>query len=202
MKKNNSALSAFLCVLIVVASFVFTWKFILPDYTLKQQEITQTNQDISIAQAKYNSLNQTKTSLNQLGDLVNQMLVAVPSDKDTPNLISELEAVAAKNSMTIPSINIAAAPASGSTTTTTTTTLAGVPNSEKVSIAVCGSFASVHALISSLETDLRFMDVESVTLTQEAADSGSGGDSCADQTALSIQLKVYERTSASSASGG
>jgi Tfp pilus assembly protein PilO len=200
MKKNNSAAMAVLTVLIVVGCFVFIWKFILPDYTIKQQQIAQGNIDIENAQAKFDSLNKTKVTLGQLGDLVNQMLVAVPSDKDAPNLITELEAIAAKNNTTIPSINIASV--SGPTALTVSTTASGA-SSVGVSFAVCGSFDDMHSMMAALENDLRFMDIQNVTLTQEAADSSSGstgGDSCAGKLSTAVQLQAFERTSASAAS--
>lgn len=194
MKKNNSAFMAVLTVMIVIGCFVFTWKFILPGYTQKQQEIAQIDLEIKNAQAKYDSLTETKAALSQLGDLVNQMLVAVPSDKDTPNLITELEAIAAKNDATIPSISIADSSSSESATSAASG-VASSSNAITVSFAVCGSFDGMHTMISSLESDLRFMNVQSITLTQEAASSSpvSGSDTCSGKLSLAIQLLAYKR---------
>jgi Tfp pilus assembly protein PilO len=186
MKKNNSGLMAALTFLIVVASFIFTWRFVIPDYTSKKQAIAQTDLEITNEQAKFDSLNTTKASLNQLGDLVNQMLVAVPSDKDAPNLITELEAIASKHNTTIPSINIVDSASAAGTASSSSSPVT-------ISFAVCGAFDDMHTLVSALESDLRFMNIQNITLTQQAAGSAGDTSSCSGKLSLSLQLQAFKR---------
>lgn len=182
--KNNSTFYAGITVLIVVASFLYTWKFIIPKLTENKAMSAQLESDISSATKKLESLKKTQTTLTQLGDIPTQLSVSVPEDKDMPNLITELEAVAAKYKIVLPTISVddggVSASASGAVT---------------IGISAQGSFDDVKGLIADLEKDIRFMNIKSVSMSMQQDDSGSSTMSVA------LQIEAYKRTSAAAAVG-
>ncbi|MCL5410321.1 MAG: type 4a pilus biogenesis protein PilO [Patescibacteria group bacterium] len=194
MQKSNSGFYTAAAVMLTLASLFYTWKFILPSFQKTQGEIAQTNEEITAAKAKLDSLQSTKTSLDQLGDLVNKLFIAVPEDKDSPNLITELEAMAAKSKLIIPSIQISDSGSTAASTTTAATTggTASTSNSGAigVSFSITGDFAQLNQFLVALEKDIRFTNVKSLTL----AEGKDGGLTC------SIQVEVYKRVLALSSS--
>ena len=187
MQKSNSGFYAAAAVLLSLASLFYVWKFILPEYQKTQGEIAQAEDEISAGKLKLDSLQSTKVGLDSLGDLVDRLFIAVPEDKDTPNLITELEAIATKNKMYIPSIQISDAAASSASTsadasaTTTQTATSGL-NPISISLSVTGDFGQLNQFLTDLEKDVRFTNVKSVTLS--SSDEGMS---------LSVQMEVYKR---------
>lgn len=173
MKRSNSTIYVAFVLLIIGACFVLSWQFLIPKYKTDKEQLMETNSDIDAARGKFDSLKTTQGSLTELGDLVNQMLVAIPEDADAPDLITELEAIGAKNRLVIPAISVL----DGET-----------DNSVKISFAVNGDFANLSGLINSLEKDIRFMNINDISL--------SSGENKA--MSLSIQLTAYKRTVSSS----
>ncbi len=183
MKRSNSGFYGLLAVLIAVASFVYCWKQIIPAYQKNQEQVAKVNKEIELSKVKLESLQTTKNSLDQLGDIVNRLFIAIPSDKDTPNLITELEAIAAKSETIIPSIQIASAaaqaPASGAAAATP-------KNAVSVSFSVNGTFENLNKMITALEKDIRFTNIKS--LTYSVSSDGK-------TTSLALQFEVYKRES-------
>lgn len=187
MQKSNSGFYAALAVLISLASLFYTYKYILPQYQKNQSDIAKVDKEISAAKIKYDSLQSTKNSLDQLGDIVDKLFIAVPEDKDTPNLITELEVMAAKYKMVIPSIQIADSTTAGTAAavpTGTASTLSTGINPVSVSFALTGDFTQLSQFLAQLEKDIRFTNVKSITLA-----SSEGND-----MSFSVQVEVYKRT--------
>lgn len=190
MKKSNSALYGAIAFLIVVGCFVFTWKMTIPSYQTNQKEIAQRKVEIEYAKNKLDSLNTTKSNLAELGDIVNKMLVAIPGDKDAPNLITELEAIGKANNVTLPSIQIsdgAAGASSGSATASSSS------NSISVSFGATGKFEDLSNLIKALENDIRFMNIGAITMNK----SESTDKTSSDMMSLTIQLTAFKRIDSS-----
>lgn len=185
-KRSNSALYGIIAFLIIAGSFGYSWKVIVPQYQENQSSLDQADNETRAAKLKLESLKTAKTSLDQLGDIVNQMFIAIPEDKDTPNLITELEAVAAKQNIVLPSIQISDS-LSGSATAIANGEVSS-SNAISVSLSVEGSFQDLHNFIAALEKDIRFMNITSVSLTK-ASETGN--------MSLSIELEVYQRSSSS-----
>jgi Tfp pilus assembly protein PilO len=195
MKRSNSSIFyGGITVLIVVASFLYSWKFIIPKYRDNRAESLSIDTKIANANKKLESLKKAQTALVQLGDIPKQLSVAVPQDKDMPNLITELEAVAAKYKIIIPTISIT--DGSGSTTASATSTAAAGTSSSgntvTIAFAVPGSFDDINGLISDLEKDIRFMNIKSVSIS--STQSQTGGSSMS----VALQIEAYKRGSAAS----
>lgn len=185
MKRSNAGAQLILVFLIITASFVVSWKLIIPKYQASKQQSDQLDVDIENAKNKLDSLNTARTSLAGLGDIVNQMLVAVPSDKDSPNLITELEAIANTYSVTIPSIQI-----SDATSSDTAVTSAPVASNNKISVSFStyGTYENLNLFVSAIEKDVRFMNVDSISYTSSTDQDGK----ISDTMTLSLQLTTYK----------
>lgn len=199
-KNNNGIIYAAVTVVLVVASFLYTWKSIIPKFSENKAKSAQLDIDISSASTKLDSLKKAQTTLTQLGDIPTQLSVSVPADKDMPNLITELEAVAAKYKIVLPTITVtdggAASAASAATTaapTTTSSTAAG--SIVDIGLSAPGSFENIQAFIADLEKDIRFMNIKSVSITSAKDEKG------VNVTSVSLQIEAYKRRSASPVSG-
>lgn len=169
MKDDNSENYLVITALIVVlAAFIFCWKFAVPRYKEHKQQLETAKIELETASKKLEALKNAKTTLSTLGDITDKMLVAIPEDPDIPNLISELEAIAIRNRSYIPSIEVSPADE--------------VNKSIEVAFSVTGGFADLHNFISSLEDDVRFINIKNLTVSS----SGS-------TMTLSVSLDAYYR---------
>ena len=181
-KKSNNIFYGGITVLIVICSFAYCWKFLLPKYVSQKAEIKTVEDELKSATNKLESIKKTRVTLETLKPITSQLFVAVPGDKDSPNLITELEATALKNKLIIPSIQISdGAKAAPTTTAATAPTTGGVVS---ISIAVNGSFDNLNAFITLLEKDLRFMNIKTLSIT-------AGEDPS--KISLTLQLEAYKR---------
>lgn len=184
---SNSTFYGVFAFLIVAGSFLIAWKFILPNYQENKQKAAQLDVDIKYAKTKLDSLNTTKSSLFDLGDTVNQMLVSMPGDKDAPNLITELEAIGNTYGIVIPSIQISEAESAAATDGI------GIPitssnNKVSVSFPASGKFEDIGKFIAALENDIRFMNINSLTLNKQEAKEGETSEIMG----LSVSLTAYK----------
>lgn len=184
-KKSNSAFYAGITVLIVISSFLYTWKFIIPKFSENKSKSAQLDIDILSASKKLDSLKKAQTTLTQLGDIPTQLSVAVPEDKDMPNLITELEAVAATYKIILPAISVS--DSATATTGATADPATSSPNAVTISIAAPASFAGINGLIADLEKDIRFMNIKTVSITSTKDDMGTV------ITSVSLQVEAYKR---------
>lgn len=185
MQHNNSGFYAAAAILLTAASFLYSWKYLVPSYQKNLETLAKTNKEIELSKVKLESLQNTKNSLDQLGTIVDQLFISVPADKDAPDLITELEAIGVKNKIVIPSIQIADATAA---TPATAGTAAPAPTSNAiaVSFSINGSFEDLNHMITDLEKDIRFTNIKSLTFSSSSDNK---------TMSLSVQLEVYRRSS-------
>ena len=193
MKKDNSSAYLLLTFMIIVACFVVSWKLIIPKYQANLQQRDQLDIDIKNSSNKLDSLKTTQSSLNKLGDLVNKMLVAVPNDKDSANLITELEAIANTYTVTIPSIQITDKGSESNTITGSTGETPVSRNQVAISFSAYGSYLNLVSFIGSIEKDIRFMNIDSYSLTSSSDQKGESDEIMT----LSIQITAYKHVNTS-----
>ncbi len=183
MKKNNSSASIFLAIVLTIGAIIVSWKLIAPAYATNVKKLNVLDQEIMNASSKKESLDNTKSQLASIDATYNAMSVAVPDNTDEPNLITELEAIALKNGIVLPSISISSDVGSDSSDAITV----GIPIS--ISLNVEGSFDTLNNFIGSLEKSVKFMNIQSLNY----ASAGSG-----EKMALSIMIQAYSRPSTTS----
>lgn len=182
MKQSRSYNGVLLPVLLTVACFVLAWYVVLPNYYEERSKLSTLEEEVLAARAKYNSLEQTKTDLSGVSDILDIIYVAVSPDTDEPNLITELEAIAIKHELTLPSISISD-PTAGGAEEYYSDYEANTVGAIQVSFSVAGEFDKLNAFIDSLEKSIKFMNVKS--LSYQSSEAGG-------LVYLSVQLEAYK----------
>jgi len=173
-ESNNNSLSIIVALFVAAGAFIWSWKFVLPEYQDTEQKINQTQISIENATQKGDKLTADKQALSDLGDAVDKISVSVSKDKDMPNTVTELESIATKNKTYIPSIQVTdSALVAGSSTSAN--------NQLSIAFTVNGGFSDLQSFIHDLETDIKFFNISSMTL----ANSGK-------QMSLSLQLTAFK----------
>lgn len=193
-KSDNIAIMNTIAVFLTVMVVIIVWKLILPSYVDNKKQYSNLDTEIIAAENKKASLDKVKTDLSQIDSAYKAITVSISDGSDEPNLISELEAIALKNGLALPSISISADSASSATPVESdgTTIAEALPATPvNISISVSGTFDQLNGLISSLEKSVKFMNIKAANFSQ--------GE---DNIALSLQIEAYSRTSTSSAGEG
>lgn len=184
-KEDKSLFLPLVALLVAVTSFLICWKMLMPSVADNQAKIQAYNSDISSAEEKIQSLTEASKKITSITDVVSNILVAIPEDVDTPNLVTEIETIAAVNQVLLPSI-------SPPDNTSETAIKSGQGLSTTISIS--GGFTNIYNFISALESSIRFSKITSLSLS-------SSDDDALNAT---ITFEVYKRPSSSAniASGG
>jgi len=209
MKASGSTTSNTIAVILAIGVLVLAWKMVLPAYFSHKTTLKNLTSEVEAAKVQLESIEKSKAELNAIKPITDQLLVAVPKGVDEPDLISELEAIAIKNSIVLPAISIATtleAGTSGATNTTAPTDSTGttadtgtsaVPSATgetaasktsgspiTISLSVTGSFENLNSFIAGLEKSVRFMNITGLTYSVDA----EAGDN-----SLALQIEAYQR---------
>lgn len=202
MKASGSTTSNTIAVILTIAVLVLAWKMVLPGYFSHKTNLDSITSEIDAAKIKLDSIEKSKAELSAIKPITDQLLAAVPKGADEPDLISELEAIAVKNGIVLPSISITQEEGSQTTTTTTTaatpaatgtittsptgaeqaTASAGKPLT--IAFSVDGNFENLNNFITGLEKSVRFMDITG--LTYSLGSEGKG-------YTLALQIEAFQR---------
>lgn len=178
-KTNNNSFWSVLAILLVIVAFFINYYIQIPGYKAVRNESSTVSAELTAATKKKDSLDQAKTDIDSLGDYLQQMFVAIPGDKDTANVIAELEAIATKNGTTIPSIQISDSSAYALKSGTSTLSKS---NAVLIAFSVNGTFESLSTFTKNLENDLKFFNIKALTL------SSSNGT-----MSMSVQIEAYKQ---------
>ena len=209
MKASGSTTSNTIAVILAIGVLVLAWKMVLPAYFSHKTTLKNLTSEVEAAKVQLESIEKSKAELNAIKPITDQLLVAVPKGVDEPDLISELEAIAIKNSIVLPAISIATTleagtsgaanttASAGSTSTTSTTNTSAVPSATgetaasktsgspiTISLSVTGSFENLNSFIAGLEKSVRFMNITGLTYSVDA----EAGDN-----SLALQIEAYQR---------
>lgn len=169
MRQSNNFWSV-LAVLVCGLSFFYCWQFLMPSFRTNQVKLAQAEADKKAIKAKLDSLSKAKTTMDSLGGVLDQIFVAVPKDKDTPNIVAELEALSSLHKTAISTIQITESP--------------GAVDEVNISFSVAGTFEEMNGFIKSIEKNAKFMNIKSVSI--------SGTDR---YIALTFQITAYKQMS-------
>ncbi len=180
MKRNSNIYHLLFALVIVIACFYYSYTKLVPKFKEDRANLALIQLELKAINNKKASLQNSQQSISELGNIVDQMLVAVPEDKDAPNLITELEAIAIKYQVQLPTIQIL-----DSAQTTIDGTLAS-DNIIPVTFTASGSFSDIHQFVGAIEKDIRFMNIKNLTLS-----------SVGDYVSLNLELDAYKRNNTS-----
>ena len=211
MKASKSTTINTIAVLLTIGILVLAWQMVLPGYFSHKSNLDKLTSEIEAAKTKLDSIEKAKVELQSIKPISDQLLVAVPKGPDDPDLISELEAIAIKNNIVLPSIQISqaettAAPepqmtsSAAAPSTVTETTPAAEPAADSaavpaasaasagpmtVALSVKGTFQDLNNFIGSLEKSIRFMNITSLTFGAEKEGAKTNS--------LALEIEVYSR---------
>ena len=157
MKRDNSVFSIVLAVLVVVAAWAYCYVVGFGGYKSKAADLNRITDEVTQAQSKYESLQRTKTAIDENRDLVTNTLVAVSNGADTENVISEIEAIASQQQLVIPSIQISSDSAADGAAATASSSTFG--------FTITGSFEAINTFVKAVENDVKFMSIDSLTMS-------------------------------------
>lgn len=175
MRRNSNTYHLLLAIVVVIACFYYCSTKLAPKYREDRANLSLIQLELKAINNKKASLQNAKQSIDELGDIVDKMLVAVPQDKDAPNLIAELEAIAIKYQVQLPSVQILDSAATADAT--------GSDNVIPVAFTVHGSFSDIQQFVEAIEKDIRFMNIKTLTLS-----------SIGNAVSLNIQVDAYKRS--------
>lgn len=184
--KSYSAAAVFFTIIL----FIVAWKLILPGYAGSQAKIAQLDAEIDQATSKKEQLDAARQSLASIDSAYKAITVSVSEDSDEPNIISELESIALKNGLVLPSIAISAgaeAPASSEDGQMADAT-SGQPIG--VSVSVTGTYDQLSAFVAALEKSVKFMNIQSLNYGVSEEDGS---------ISLSMLINAYSRAPKSEA---
>lgn len=186
MKNNDSSALNLLAVILTIGLLVVSWKLISPSYAANTQKLKTLDVEVANAQSKLQSLDKTRSDLSSIDSAYNIISVAVPDGTDEPNLITELEAIAVKNGIALPTISISSDSAGAASVTAgaEASTLPTVGTPISISLSVAGSFDQLNEFITTLEKSVKFFNIQDMNY----AFSEEGGLS------LSLNIRAYSRT--------
>jgi Tfp pilus assembly protein PilO len=174
-KKGNESFQALCAIIIAIAAIIVAWQVALPAYSKNLTDQKKYSADLTASAKKLTSVstNATKLSTPEAQSLINQLNIAIPEDKDMPNLITEIEAIAKSQGMFIPSPSITD----------------GADDTVSISFGISGSLDELQKFMETIQGDLRFFNIKSISMS-----------SSADVINMSMSIEAYKRTSAVSAS--
>jgi Tfp pilus assembly protein PilO len=179
MKKNKSKSGIYIPIMVAILAFIFCWQYLVPRLKANKSSLGQVEAETSSLQARLESLKTAQSQLNALGDLVDQTLISVPEGVDMPNLLTELEAISVKHGTFLPSVQI--------NDSKDDTSWSNVP----ISFGISSDYSSLIDFMKSIETSIRYMNIQSITL--------SGSD---DKMSLGLQVEAFQRTQSVSGNNG
>jgi len=161
-KEDRSLFLPVLAFLIAIIAFFVSWKILMPQIADNQAKIKAYDADIELAELKTASLSDANKKIASMSGLVNQLLVAIPEGVNSPDLIAEIETIAAVNQVLLSSIS---PPGAGEQTSDSS------PDSSSTTISLSGGFTSIYNFISSLENSIRFLKITSLSISSTEVDS-------------------------------
>ena len=181
--KNNKLIVYSIPALLILILFCFSYFYTYPKIVTNNKLSRQYDDETISANSKIQSIGQTETLLTDAKDLIAAANVAVADDKDTPNVIAELEKIASRYGSVIPSVEIT----DGGASVARSAGSLSNSNTVSVSFTVSGSVDNMEGFVKTLENDLKIFNIKSLVVS-----SSSQGVS------LSIQAETYKSSAGSS----
>ncbi|MEI7792052.1 MAG: type 4a pilus biogenesis protein PilO [Candidatus Berkelbacteria bacterium] len=169
-KFNNERFQAVCAVFIAIAAIVVCWQYALPSYNKNVSDQAKYKADVAAADIKLASVKKNEKVFNdsQTSATINLLNIAIPEDKDLPNLITELEAIATNHGMFIPAPSITD----------------GTDNTVMISFGISGTLQELTDFMTTIQKDLRFFNIKSVSMSTSK-----------DIVNMSLSIEAYKRAS-------
>jgi len=170
-------------VALIFLFFLISYFYTYPQLVAKNSLIKKYDDEAIAGQSTLTSLEKTKTLLEKSQANLMDAKVAVADDKDSPNILAELERLAARYGAIIPSVQINDAATSAKVKGNSASS--GIISPVLVSFMISGSADNMKSFVKALENDLKIFNIKSMVVS-----NSSGG------VTLSIQAETYKSASA------
>ena len=169
LKLNNERFQAICAIFIIIAALVVCWEYSLPAYNKSISDQTRYKADVAAADIKLASVKKNEKVFkdSKTQSTIDLLKIAIPEDKDLPNLITELEAIATNHGMFIPATSITD----------------GSDNTVAISFGISGTLEELTAFMVTLQKDLRYFNIKSVSMSTSK-----------DIINMSLSIEAYKRT--------
>jgi len=161
-KEDKNLFLPIVALLIAVTAFFVSWKMLMPKIAENQAKIKAYDADIELAELKTQSLSDANKKIASISGLINQLLIAIPEDINSPDLITEIETIAATNQVLLPSIS---PPGSGEQSSESSI------DGSSTTISISGGFTNIYNFVSSLENSIRFLKITSLSISSTEVDN-------------------------------
>lgn len=177
--KQKADVRAFLEIVLSISTIIIFLLFALKPTALTiislYSEIQEKQKTVAGLDQKINSLSTAGSLLKQNQNIIPDIDVAV-SDSPRPDLISqEIQALAAKNSVTVLGISVEQVTIVGSDQTKKTTSLAPLPNNANgmgISVSVKGDYPNLVSLLNDFENLRTITQIDVAGISSSVTEKG------------------------------
>ncbi len=151
---NKSNIISIICVVAILAFGYFVTYPVLTSINQNTLANKAKAQEVTDAQTKLNNLNSLKSEFAKYQEQVKLLSVAAPSTAEMPEILTQLNTIAAKSGMVLGSVQPTTAQNSGAVS---------------VNVSASGNFGACQSFLSNLEKNVRIVTVKSMNLTSSSA---------------------------------
>jgi Tfp pilus assembly protein PilO len=177
----------FLAFLILAAIVIVFWQFVLPAYGVVEER----REELAVWESKLQEASASKEKLKSLEEKYQKMeedavkvLQALPSSKEIPGLLVEMEALSSKSGLVLNSINFSQeGKAKKSLSSSKTQQETKAYQTIRLDLSMAGDMTSLRKFLEGAEKSLRLMDIESVNFSTKSTENVL--------STISIGLNVY-----------
>jgi Tfp pilus assembly protein PilO len=170
---------AFILTIIILAIIFIAWQLFWPAFV----EVSDLRQELATWQDKLKETQDQKTKLvnlkqkyESLSNEEQKITEALPSQEDIPSLLVQVEALASQNGLILDSINLSSLEETKKSKTSTQAspvppvgTLEVGSKPITIDLALSGNSGALKNFLKAVESNLRLMDVTSVSFGESAA---------------------------------
>jgi len=149
-----------LLMIVIVILLYLCYQVLSPKILELRSQESALKTEVSSAQIKFDSLVVAKKQLSQLDDMVNKINLAIPKNRDYPSIILSINAIGSRNGVVIANIT-----PENSYGYNDQYQIDSSTQEITFSVSASGTFQQLKAFTSDLGSNLRLMNIRSVTLS-------------------------------------
>jgi Tfp pilus assembly protein PilO len=159
---NNFIASSLIILSLGMGYFVAKPMFAeIDNLSLKEEEYKTALESLSTLESIKQTLTQKLESLSP--EEQERIMISMPTSSDTVKLVSDLDAVAGRHGLSIE--NVLSSPVNNTSQSVAESASPAAYKSELISFTFSGSYEKLKSFLSDVESNMRIMDVRSVSIT-------------------------------------
>lgn len=183
---SKSSVTTILPVVLTILMLLIAWYVVAPGFRAAKQEKTNLEDEVVSLQERLAWLEDAETGMESAEATFDKLFISVPSlGNDEPNAISELEAIALRHNLQIPSIGFSEAVSDEFAYDENIDEDPISAARASISLSVEGGFDEISSFILDIENSVKFMNVKSLTLIPGTEN----------ETSLTLEIEAYSQPS-------